>query len=170
MNRSKTNELSVPTASRSIAPHRNDLFACLEDEFNSFFDSFFSKSSIEYGNSRPAFPKMDMYEQDGSFYVNLATSGMTKENIDVEVQWTEKHGEGDVLHISGKMSEDYRSSDNAKHYVKELRHSSFRRSVVLPVNIEGDPVATMKDGILSLKWNLTNPRPPVENRKRIEIS
>lgn len=173
MNRSKTNGLSVPANSRSIAPHRGDFFAHLENEFNSFFDGFFNKSLMDYNTS--SFPKMDMYEEDGSFYVNVAASGMTKENIEIEVQKVgfpdlASGSEGDILHIRGKMSEQFKSSDDAKHYVKELRHSTFRRSVRLPENIEGDPVATMKDGILSLKWNLVIPTHPVENRKRIEIS
>ena len=172
----------IPTArNASLVPRRSDLFAPFEDHFNSFFDGFFKDLSGVESFGSISFPKMDVFENNGKFCVKVAATGMSSDDIDVEVQSRPRsngasltgNDEEWVLHISGKMSSEYKSpeEDGATYYLKELRQSSFKRSLVLPWNVVPDePRAVMKDGILMLEWDTVKSPVPESNIKKIPIS
>lgn len=145
----------------NVVPRRNDLFFALEQEFNQFFDGFFNKGLPNAKSA--AFPKMSAYEKDGQFVVTAATSGMTGDDLKVEVT------PENVLVLSGRMAEEYRSPSDAKVYFQELRTSAFERSMRLPDYIEGDPEATLKDGVLTLRWGVKELPPAEPQPKRIPI-
>lgn len=132
----------------SLIPRRNDLFAPLQAEFDRFFDEFFNDRRQLTHIKNAGFPKMDVVEEDGKLKMRLAVSGMTKDDLDVECT---KDG---YVTVRGRMSESYRSGEDAKVYVRELRASAFERSLRLPEHVvtDADPVAKLEDGILTLEW------------------
>ncbi len=67
------------------------------------------------------------------------------------------------------MSDSYNCNNAKIGYKYELRHSSFERHFQLPDYIEGDPEAKLKDGLLTLKWNLKNKDKPISENKQIPI-
>lgn len=147
---------------RAIAPNRNDFLFPLEREFDKFFDQFFKKESLSSIGQNSSFPKINAYEKDGKLTITVAASGMTAEDISVEI-------DNDVLLLSGRMSKEYQTPEGATNYLRELRSSYFERSLKLPEYVEGDPAATLKDGILSLTWNVKKEEENISNKKRISI-
>ena len=136
---------------RSLIPNRGDLIFPFEQHFNQLFDDFFSdfgkaKSSLK---ARVNYPKMDIFSTGNEYTFQVSVPGLTEDDISVEV--TEDQNKTRILKISGKMSDDY-ESEESNYHLKELRRSSFSRAIVLPDELKGDPDATLKNGILELKW------------------
>lgn len=129
---------------------KEDMFFPIQQHFDQFFNEFFKGTSLLDGvKATSGFPKMDVYLEDGNFFVKASVPGMDISNIKVEIL------PDNVLMLSGQIAEEYRSSEDAKTYVKELRESKFSRRITLPDWIEGEPEATLKNGILKLKWKVT---------------
>lgn len=143
----------------NLIPKRSDLFFPMEDYFNSIFDNFFNDDSFNSMKSRSNYPKMDIYTDD-KWNVEVSIPGVKTEDINVEVI----PGRIKMLKVSGKMGEEKKSVD---YKIKELRRSSFERIVSLPDNVEGEPEATLKDGILKLSWEITKTKEP--ETKKISI-
>jgi len=147
----------------NLVPRRDDLFFPIEQAFDGFFNDFFSKSSpLAKVKSASGYPKMNAWKSDGKFGLTFAVPGMTSEDLDVEID------SNNTLTIRGKMSSEYESPEGSSYYLKELRQSSFERSVVLPDFVDGDPETSMKDGILSLAWNVAE-KPEVEGVRKISL-
>lgn len=149
---------------RATAPNRNDFLFPLEREFDKFFDQFFKKESLASIGQNSGFPKINAYEKDNQLVLTVAVSGMTSEDINVEID------NDNILTISGRMSEEYHSPEGSINYLRELRSSYFERSLKLPENIQGDPKANLKDGILSLIWEIKVENKNFSNKKKINIS
>ena len=73
------------------------------------------------------------------------------------------------MRISGQMSEEFQSPEGSKYFAKELRKSHFLREVALPKELEGDPKAIMKAGILTLSWKVPQLVEAKPTTKLIEI-
>ena len=142
-----------------LVRRRDDFFAPFEQTFDSFFDSFFNSSPFSQIKSNSSFPKMNIVEHAGEFAISLSVSGMTSDDVSVEVD------DKNVLKINGKMSAEHRSPENATYFLRELRQSSFERQVQLPDYVQGDPVAVMKDGLLKLSWSINVSQKPEAIRK-----
>lgn len=149
---------------RSIIPRRDDLLYPIEQHFDKFFDQFFKKDSLSSIGQNASFPKLNAYEKDGELVLAVSASGMTVNDLRVEVDID------NILSISGRMSQDYHSPEDSKILVRELRTSAFERRLQLPSNVEGDPIASLKDGILTLRWKLKGQDPPKSKTKLIPIS
>ncbi len=148
---------------RSLAPRREDLFFPIEQQFDKFFDQFFKKDLHSVGQNS-SFPKLNAFEKEGQLVLTVAASGMTADDLRVEVD------ADNILSLSGRMSEEYHSPEDSTIYLRELRASAFERRIQLPKNIEGDPTASLKDGILTLKWKLKGQDLPKSKTKIISIS
>lgn len=135
------------TTALTSKPNREDFFFPLEQHFNTFWNQFFGdKGLIDSVKIQTGFPRMDIYEKDNTFVIQAGVTGYDPNDIGVNVA-------NGVVTIGGSGGVDVR--DETREYrLKELRTSSFSRSVKLPDNIEGDPEAVLKDGILTLTWNL----------------
>lgn len=165
----------IDRLSNNLFPRRDDLFQPFEQYFNKIYDEFFQG---DYGSgikSRVGYPKIDVLTENGKYIVEVAAPGTNAEDITVEIVPCDS-GIGNfgiqepnqrVLKISGKMSEERQRSPQANYQVKELRRSSFERTLLLPECIEGDPEASMKEGILSLVWEYPEAKTP--ERKVIPI-
>jgi len=154
-------------------PTRDDLFHPFEEHFNKIWDQFFGEAANVKG--RVGYPKMDILAENGQWKVQVALPGVDPSNVSVEVIPDDSShvaafgidSSGRTLKISGKMSE-VNQSPNAHYHVKELRRSAFERSIRLPDYIYGDPKAVMKDGLLTLTWNM--PQGQLPQKKTISIS
>ena len=143
---------------RSLAPRRNDLLAPFEQVFDDFFNDFFRSDPLSRVKNSAGFPKMDIIEANGHFTVSIAASGMTTDDLDVEVS------PENVLTIRGRVGEEHRAPEDATFYLRELRMSYFERSIRLPDHVEGDPRAVMTDGLLTLTWDV-----PVEQEAQTRM-
>jgi HSP20 family molecular chaperone IbpA len=163
----KNNLLSDKNKTLFEKPNRDDLFYPYQLIFDSFFDSFFSDLSPNSVRSKVGFPRWDIYETVDNWVIDVSVTGCSAEDVNVEILPTnDKSGYKNILKISGKVSQEHQV-EHAKYSARELRRSAFERTVYLPNNIHGEPVATIKNGILSLKWKL--PEIQKIQNKKIEI-
>ena len=131
---------------RGLMQKRDDVFFPLQTQFDRFFNDFFHDNKIlNVVKSTSGYPKMDIIEEKDKFIVRIAIPGVNPKNIKVEML-------NDAVKIYGKMEEEYKSSEDAIYYVRELHKSQFSRSVALPDYIKGEPIADCKNGILTLTW------------------
>ena len=155
----------------SIRPNRENLFAPFQQAFDNLFDDLYSDLSNN-GKSKSSFPKWDIYRTADQMVVEVSTSGCEPEDINIEVLdnpiSVRQSLHQRVLKISGRVSEEHQLGDSVTYSARELRRSYFERSITLPEDVRGDPVATMKNGILKLVWDLPKEKKQ-EPIKKIEI-
>jgi HSP20 family molecular chaperone IbpA len=149
--------------SRGLIPNRDDFFFPFEQQFHKFFDEFFNKESLSNVGKNSGFPKLNVHEIDDEMVMTVSVSGMTADDLKVEVS------PENVLTIRGRVSKQHQLPEKSKVYILELRSSAFERRLQLPENIEGDPVASLKDGMLTLKWKVKSKDPPKPRNKLISI-
>lgn len=148
-------------------PNRDELFYPFQSVFDGFFDSFFSDLSPHALKSRTGFPRWDIYQTDSEWIIEISATGCEPKDINIEILPSKESEYKNVLRISGRISEEHQLGDNIKYVARELRRSAFERSVYLPNDITGEPEATMKNGILTLKWKL--PEKEKTTVKKIQI-
>jgi HSP20 family molecular chaperone IbpA len=152
----------------STKPNRNDLFDPFQQVFDNFFNEFYNEFSLPTVKSKTGFPRWDVYQTSDKWIVEIAATGCEPENISVEIlPVTDHQSFSKMLKVSGRISESYQNKDDCKYFFRELRKSAFERCIYLPNELEGDPEATMKNGILKLSWNLPEKR--MDPTKKIEI-
>ena len=134
----------------------NSKFPAIDrDEFLTPFDRMFDKIvSAQFPEiekqvgvkpfSGTAYPKVNVYEYDDKVGIVAEIPGLTKKQLNVEV-------EDNVLTISGDKHGVW-EEDGAKVIRRELKASSFKRSFQLGELLDGESVdANFKDGILSIE-------------------
>jgi len=142
---------------------RDDFFQPFEQLWNEFYNDFFGKTTKLQS---PGFPKMDIGTENEKFFIKAAVSGFSADDITVEIT------PENVVRISGKMSEKYKTSDKAKFFVKELCHRQFVKEIQLPDNLMpgvfqnedgafygnsktvAAPEVSLNDGMLILTWDI----------------
>ena len=144
---------------------RDDFLFPIESQFNKIFDQFLSNGPVKDSlKASVGYPKMDICEDEENLTIRVAVPGLKLDDIDVVLDNTSTHPQ---VTISGKSSHVY-SDTKSKFYVKELRSSSFKRTLTLPEYAKHDPEALLEDGILTLRWKV-----PIEEKepepKRITI-
>ena len=146
----------------NLVPLRDDLMFPLEQTFNKFFEDFFStKSNLNVAKANSGYPKINSYVDGNTYKLSFAVPGVSPEDLDVE------YGSSNTVTIRGKTAKKYQTNNESLFFVRELRLSSFERTVQLPENVTGQPQdAVLSDGILSLTWNL----PPKSVKERIRIN
>jgi HSP20 family protein len=88
-------------------------------------------------------PEVDMIDTDGEYVLTAETPGMSKDDINIDVQ------EG-VLTLSGEKKESKQHED-AQHRYFERRYGSFERSFSLPRAVDAEKVkAEYQDGVLTI--------------------
>ena len=141
------------------------------DEFITPFDKIFDKvmdthypEVIDQVGVKPfqgsAYPKVNVYEYDDKVGIVAEIPGLTKKQLNVEV-------EDNVLTISG---DKHSVCDDAKAKVlrRQLKQSSFKISFTLGELLDGDSVkANFKDGILSIEIPKTEPVVPKKHSIKI---
>ena len=88
-------------------------------------------------------PSVDVLQKDGDLVVRVEMPGVKPEDVHVAVH-------NRVLTISGERKVD-EEEERAGYYVKELRHGSFQRSMILPEGVDEEKIhARYQDGILEV--------------------
>jgi HSP20 family molecular chaperone IbpA len=145
-----------------MVPFRDDFLFPIEQEFNKFFNEMFGKGNLANSvKGASGYPKLDVYTEDDKFMVKAAVAGVKPEDVKVEIT-----PEG-LLTISNEQV--YEKKVDTKYFVTELRKSCFRREVLLPEYITGDPTAEISNGMLTLSWDLPKEVPQKPKTKTIEV-
>ena len=122
---------------------RNDLLS-LSDALDRFFEGrFLSPRSLWLASAFRDGLTIDMYREDGNLVVKVEVPGVKPEELDITVK-------DNVLNIGGETQAE--EEVKRENYIRrERRYGSFRRSVVLPAEAEGNKAeATFEDGILTV--------------------
>jgi len=109
--------------------------------------------------------KTNAYTKDGEYVLEVTLPGVK----DGEISLTStKEG---ILHLNVTASE--KNEDKGKNYeYQEYRTQSFSRTFALPADVDRttEPVAELRDGILTIRCKITALPPPVKDEpKRIAI-
>jgi len=112
--------------------------------FSDILDEFFN-DSLRYRNDSFV-PNVDISESDKTFEVSVALPGMSKEDINVDL-------DNGRLTISGERKFD--SEENGKNYHRvESGYGAFSRSFQLPDSIDENSVAAKyENGVLNITIN-----------------
>ena len=141
------------------------------DEFLIPFDKIFDKvmdthypEVIDQVGVKPfqgsAYPKVNVYEYDDKVGIVAEIPGLTKKQLNVEV-------EDNVLTISGDKHSVWEDA-KAKVLRRELKQSSFKRSFTLGELLNGDDIsANFKDGVLSIEIPKSVPEKPKKHSVNI---
>lgn len=125
-----------------------------------FLTPFSSPLSSFLSRAHPGCSNMDMVDKDGKIEITLKTPGLSKENLEIDV-------DNDKLNIKGMRTDEFEEKgENNSYHFKEKKMSCFQQSIRLPENADPDKVkATLKDGILKIHVDkLDHPE-----KKKVEI-
>ena len=94
-------------------------------------------------NTPAGYPSVDVHEDDDTFILEADLPGLTKKDIDLQV-------DGNELTIASKKDEA-KEDDKKVYLVRERRSASFSRKFTIPENVNKEGIsADFKDGILSV--------------------
>lgn len=114
--------------------------------FSNIMDEFFNREPFHAVGNRPNMsnrPAANVRENEKEFRLELATPGLKKEDIKVEVK-------DDHLIISSETKTEHKEEDG-RFTRKEFSYSAFKRRFALPDNVNEETIAAnYKDGVLSL--------------------
>ena len=152
-----------------LKPKRVDLFSEVNKELDHIFNEVFNGQYFS-GKKSKGYPLVDVIKQDNSLILQFTVPGVNLEDINVNV--SEDDSNGLLLEVSGKLSQEYRSFDDGNYQIRELSSQDFRRLIRLPDDIiNAEPLAVLRNGILTLTFELTKPieqEPKVKNVKVIQ--
>jgi HSP20 family protein len=136
-------------------------FSSLQDEMNRLFDQFFRGGTGEEAGwgMRPWAPPVDIYETDDAVVLKAELSGVSKEDVSIEIQHN-------TLLLRGERKHEAEVKEDNYHRV-ERAYGTFQRSFVLPTAVDQEHVqATYQDGVLELRL----PKSEAARPKRIAIT
>ena len=134
----------------AMSPHSGRGFYDPHSEVNRLFDDMFANvgqhtSGRQQGTQPMQWaPTLDVLHEDGDLLIRAELPGVKRE--DVEITLHER-----ALTISGeRRAEEHR--EGSGYYVRERRHGSFRRTLVLPHDVEeGEISARFENGVLEVR-------------------
>jgi len=133
----------------AMSPFRGREFHDPQSEVHRLFDEMLGDVGRTSGRQQGAqpmqwAPTLDVLHEDGDLLIRAELPGVKRE--DVEITLHER-----VLTISGeRRAEEQR--EGSGYYVRERRHGSFRRSLVLPHEVEeGEISARFEAGVLEVR-------------------
>ena len=119
---------------------------------------WFDDSFIEPSFGRSTLPAVDVKETESEYLMEVELPGLTEKDVDIKL-------EKNLLTISSNKDVSREEKKNG-YILHERRASSFRRSFVLPDEVDGEKIgAAFKNGVL----NLTFPKVPAAKPKTIEV-
>ncbi len=142
---------------------RDELFGPLSRQLDRMLNDVFGQDFTDGVKNKANFPPLDAFStKDGRLVVRTTVAGYSPDQINVQIL-----PEG-ILEITGSSSTNGEKTDNQYH-IRELSYGSFKRQLRLPENIEGEPAAELKDGILTLTFKLQVPEEKKPEVKKIPI-
>ena len=117
------------------------VFAPIHREFDRLFDQLGSAWSTVSDIDVSA--RMDVRDTDKGLEITLETPGVDQKDVKIEV-------DDNVLTVSGEKKTESEKKD-ADYRVSERIYGAFRRSIVLPSNIDAAQIsASMDKGVLKI--------------------
>ena len=108
-----------------------------------FEESVLWPSVVSGASIRIGLPPMDIYQTENDVVVKAAIPGVRPEDIDIKLT-------GNMLTISGERKVE-REVEEESYLVHEMAAGSFRREVMLPIDVKADQAqATFENGILTI--------------------
>jgi len=142
---------------------RDELFGPMSRQLDQMLNEVFGQSFTDGLKSKGNFPPLDAFTtKDGQLVVKTAVAGYQPDQISVQIL-----PEG-VLEIAGTTKNVSEKSEDQYH-IRELSYGSFKRHLRLPENIDGEPKAELKDGVLTLTFQLQLPEEKKPQVKSIPI-
>jgi|LakMenE18May11ns_1017448.scaffolds.fasta_scaffold9892485_3 HSP20 family molecular chaperone IbpA len=135
-----------------LAPRRVDLFSEVSKELDQAMNNIFGHDFFT-GLSKKGrgYPLMDAIRTENKLILQYTVPGVKLDDLIVELS---EDGEGRLLTVGGFLHEDYLAK-NEQYQIKELSSQEFRRVIRLPSDLsEKEPLANLKDGILTLSFDL----------------
>jgi len=135
-----------------LAPRRVDLFSEVSKELDQAMNNIFGHEFFT-GLSKKGrgYPLMDAIRTENKLILQYTVPGVKLDDLIVELS---EDSEGRLLTVGGFLHEDYLAK-NEQYQIKELSSQEFRRVIRLPSDLsEKEPLANLKDGILTLTFDL----------------
>ena len=158
--------MRLPMLRRYRYPSRRDndtlnLFRREMDRtFDNFFEEFFSPASERSTASGRFTPRIAVKDTDGEIVVDAELPGMSRDDINVEI-------DQDRLIITGERKETKGSDEEGAQW-SEIVYGSFHREIPLPTTVEMETSkALFRDGMLEV--HLPKTESEKTRRRPIEI-
>lgn len=136
----------------------NRTLRTLQREVDSLFDRFFDRTGDEQERSAVWSPRTDLVEKDNAFHLRLDVPGMTKDDININLQ-------NGTLTVSGERTSE--RTEEGEEYVRvERAFGTFHRTFRLPEAVDEENIeAAYEDGVLTINV----PKTEESTRRQIEI-
>jgi HSP20 family protein len=123
----------------NLVTYKPGTFNLLGD-FNRALDSFFGETP--FWKSRT--PAVNVREEEGRYVLEAELPGLSQKDVDVRV-------EDNLLTLSSAQTEEKEETSEG-YLIHERNSSSFKRSFVLPKNVDKDSIsAKFRNGLLVLE-------------------
>ena len=133
----------------TMSPYGGRGFYDPHSEVNRLFDEMFGNLGRTTGRQQRTqqsqwAPALDVVQDGGDLLIRAELPGVKREDVEITLHERE-------LTISGeRRAEEQR--EGSGYYVRERRYGSFRRSLVLPHDVEeGQISARFEDGVLEVR-------------------
>ena len=146
----------------TLLNERNNTVSTFDKVFDELLKKQFPELQKETGISftQGSYPKVNVIEFDDKVRIVAEVAGLNKEDIKIDVDEY-------VMTISGDSH--VKNDENGIYLIKELKHSSFKRSFTFGDKFNMDDItAEFNEGILNIEIAKKTPEPKVS--KRIEIA
>ena len=125
-------------------------FMPLDQVLDKMFNKQFPSVVKEMGLNRPfgsqGYPKINVAETNKQYEITAELAGLSKKDVSVELD-----SETNVLTISGNRTEKEEKSEEKKYIIRELKQSSFSRSIKIGDNCDKNSCkADFENGVLKI--------------------
>jgi len=130
----------------------------LQREVDSIFDQFFGRDRGDSDTSAVWAPRTDLSETDDAFSIRMDVPGMTKDDININLQ-------NNTLTVSGERSSE-RTEEDEEFVRVERAFGTFHRTFTLPDAVDQENIeAAYDEGVLTIHV----PKTEESTRRQIEI-
>jgi HSP20 family protein len=145
----------------TLLNERNNSVSTFDKVFDEILKKQFPELQKETGLSftQGSYPKVNVIEFDDKVRIVAEIAGLTKDDIKIDIDEY-------VMTISGDSQ--VKSDEKGIYLIKELKHSSFKRSFTFGDKFDMESVsAEFNEGILNIEIAKKTPEPNIS--KRVEI-
>jgi HSP20 family protein len=145
----------------TLLNERNNSVSTFDKVFDEILKKQFPELQKETGLSftQGSYPKVNVIEFEDKVRIVAEIAGLTKDDIKIDIDEY-------VMTISGDSQ--VKSDEKGVYLIKELKHSSFKRSFTFGDKFDMENVsAEFNEGILNIEIAIKTPEPKIS--KRVEI-
>jgi HSP20 family protein len=145
----------------TLLNERNNSVSTFDKVFDELLKKQFPELQKETGLSftQGSYPKVNVIEFEDKVRIVAEIAGLTKDDIKIDIDEY-------VMTISGDSQ--VKSDEKGVYLIKELKHSSFKRSFTFGDKFDMENVsAEFNEGILNIEIAIKTPEPKIS--KRVEI-